>query len=65
MNTDPYPTKFAEANALLAVQTGDLSLASEKLQNFMPNEVRKLWDTCELLAVLCREELKRRGLRRR
>jgi hypothetical protein len=65
MNTDPYPTKFSEANALLAVQSGDPDLAADKLQNFMPTELYALRDACDVLAVLCREELTRRGLRGR
>lgn len=63
MNTDPYPTKFSEANALLVVQSGDPDLAADKLQNFLPGELYALRTACDTLSVLCRKELTRRGLR--
>lgn len=47
------PTPFTEANALLAVQIGDLEEAQRLVESMLPNELRELAIACENLAAIC------------
>lgn len=57
------PTRFMEANALLAIQSGDRLEAMEVLAEMYPHELRELGDAAYELGDMCRayEREKRHG----
>lgn len=48
------PTRFIEANALLAIQSGDRLAAMTKLAEMHPHELRELGDAAYELGDMCR-----------
>ncbi len=60
-HTPEEPTKFTEANALLAVQSGEPEVAQEKLDGMLNNELYDLQAAAHDLALMCTNELYRRA----
>jgi hypothetical protein len=56
------PTKFTEANALLATQAGELAAVRDKLSGMYDSELRELELASDKLSKLCHEERQQRLL---
>lgn len=53
------PTRFTEANALLAIQSGEPESALEKIRTLTPHELLKLREAAYDLGEMCAKEMTR------
>jgi hypothetical protein len=53
VNGSSFPTGSSEANALLALQNGDLEEAEQHLADYSAGELARLEDTADAFSSLC------------